>query len=86
MPLSIGEVVIGHATLCSTPPPTPSPAPTPTPPSDQNSDDSTFNILQLNANGIGNKLTEPGVVMENNKLKVAVIQESKLTPKLETRS
>ena len=48
------------------------------------SDDSTFNVLQLNANGIGNKLTELGVVMENNKVKVAVIQESKLTPKSRT--
>ena len=66
---------------CSTPPPTRSPPPTPTPPTDQKSDDSTFNVLQLNANGIGNKLTELGVVMENNKVKVAVIQESKLTPK-----
>ena len=43
--------------------------------------DNTFNVLQLNANGIGNKLTELGVVMENNKVKMAVIQESKLTPK-----
>ena len=59
---------------CSTPPPTPSPPPTPTPPTDKKSDDSTFNVLQLNANGIGNKLTELGVVMENNKVKVAVIQ------------
>ena len=67
---------------CSIPTPLP---PTTTPPSDQNSDDCTFNILQLNvlqlnANGIGNKLTELGVVIENNKVKVAVIQESKLTP------
>ena len=54
---------------CSTPPP-PSPLPTPTPPSDQNSDDR-----------IGTKLTELGVVIVNNKVKVAVIQESKLTPK-----
>ena len=54
---------------CSTPPPTPSPPPTPTPPTDQKRDDSTFNVLQLNANGIGNKLTELGVVMENNKVK-----------------
>ena len=68
---------------CSTTPltPSPSPPPTPTPPTDQKSDDSTFNVLQLNANRIGNKLTELGVVMENNKVKVAVIQESKLTPK-----
>ena len=66
---------------CSTPPPTPLPPITPTPHTDQNSDDSTFNVLQLNANEISKKLTELGVVMENNKVKVAVIQESKLTPK-----
>ena len=44
-------------------------------------DDSAFNVLQLNANEIGNKLTELGVVMKNNKVKVAVIHESKLTPR-----
>ena len=55
MQLSIEEVVTGHATpvrqhLLPLPP-------TPTLLSDQNSDDSTFNVLQLNTNGIGNKLT-----------------------------
>ena len=30
---------------------------------------------------MGNKLTELGVVLERNKVKVAVIQESKLSPK-----
>ena len=35
----------------------PSPPPTYTPSSDQTSDYSTFNVLQLNANGIGNKHT-----------------------------
>ena len=64
----------------STPPP-PSPPPTPAPSAEQISDDSTFNVLQFNANGIGNKLTELGVVLERNKVKVAVIQESKLTSK-----
>ena len=65
MQLSIGEVVIGHATLVRH--------------HHQHlhhlllhlqikKDDSTFNILQLNANGIGNKLTELGVVMGNNKV------------------
>ena len=49
---------------------------TPAPPTKQISDDSTFNVLQLNANGIGNKLTELEVVLERNKVKVAVIQES----------
>ena len=50
-------------------------------PTEHISDDSTFNVLQLNANGIGNKLTELGVVLERNKVKVAVVQESKLSPK-----
>ena len=59
------------------PPPTRSPAP----PTKQISDDSTYNVLQLNANGIENKLTELEVVLERNKVKVAVIQESKLSPK-----
>ena len=62
-------------------PPPPSPSPTPAPSADQISDDSTFNVLQFNANGIGNKLTEPVVVLERNKVKVAVIQESKLASK-----
>ena len=53
------------------PPPTRSPAP----PTKQISDDSTFNVLQLNAN----KLTELGVLLERNK--VAVIQESKFSQK-----
>ena len=57
------------------------PSPTPAPSDDQISDDSTFNVLQFNANGIGNKLTELGVVLERNKVKVAVIQESKLSSK-----
>ena len=59
----------------STPTP-PSPYPTPAPSAEQISDDSTFN-----ANGMGNKLTELGVVLERNKVKVAVIQESKLLSK-----
>ena len=68
---------------CSAPPSQKSTPPTrsPAPPTEQISDNSTFNVLQLNANGIGNKLTELGVVLERNKVKVAVIQESKLSPK-----
>ena len=50
-------------------------------PTKQISDYSMFNVLQLNANGIGNKLTELEVVLERNKVKVVVIQESKLSPK-----
>ena len=64
----------------STPPPPP-PSATPAPSAEQISDDSTFNVLQFKANGIGNKLTELEVVLERNKVKVAVIQESKLSPK-----
>ena len=45
------------------------------------SDDNTFNVLQFNAHGNGNKLTELGVVLERNKVKVAVIQEWKLSSK-----
>ena len=68
---------------CSAPQSHPSPPPTkfPAPSAKQISDDSTFNVLQPNAKGIGNKLTELGVVLERNKVKVAVIQESKLSPK-----
>ena len=57
------------------------PTTSPSPPTKQISDDNTFNVLHLNANGIRNKLTELGVVLEGNKVKVAVIQESKLSPK-----
>ena len=63
------------------PPPTPTPPLSSAPPTEQISDDSTFNVLQLNAKGIGNNLTELGVELERNKVKVAVIQESKLSPK-----
>ena len=62
-------------------PPTPSPPQSPAPSTEQISDDSTFNVLQLNANRIRNGLTELGVVLEGNKVKVAVIHESKLSPK-----
>ena len=75
--------MIGPATPARPPPSQQSPPPTgsPAPPTVQISDDSTFNVLQLNANGIWNKLTELGVVLERYKVKVAVIQESKLSPK-----
>ena len=61
------------------PPSISSPPPTPALSAEKNSDDSTF--LQLNDNGIGNKLTELGVVLERNNVKVAFIQESKLPSK-----
>ena len=84
---STGDVLVrgvgGVCDTCSAPASQQSPPPTrsPEPPTEQISDDNTFNVLQLSANGIRNKLTELGVVLERNKFKVAVIQESKLTPK-----
>ena len=44
--------------------------------------DKTFNIPQWNANGIGNKQTELSIFLEAHNVKVAAIQESKLTAKL----
>ena len=44
--------------------------------------DKTFNILQWNANGIGNKQPELSTFLEMHNVKVAAIQESKLTTQL----
>ena len=49
-------------------------------PTEQISDNSTFNVLQLNANG--NKLTELGVVLERNKIKVITQIQEPLHPEL----
>ena len=84
---TVSEKIYWTCDTCSaslsqqSPPPKPSPPLSPAPPTEQISDDSTFNVLQLNANEIGNKLTDVGVVVERNKVKVAVIQDSKLSPK-----
>ena len=43
--------------------------------------DKTFNILQWNDNGIGNKQTKLSIFLEAHNVKVAAIQESKLTAK-----
>ena len=68
-------------TACMTPPqpraPTPPPSSTHTP----TMSDKSFNILQWNANGIGNKQTELSIFLEAHNVKVAAIQESKLTAK-----
>ena len=80
----IGEIKIGPATPARPQIPInqqPHHHPTPAPSAEQISDVSTFNVLQFNANGIGNKLTELGVFLERNKVKVVVIQESKLSSK-----
>ena len=68
MQLSIGEAVtaVRHHHK------KPSPRPTSTQSSDQASADSTFNVIQHNAIRIDNKRTEPAVVMENNKVNVAL--------------
>ena len=56
---------------------TPPPSPTHT----LTMSDKSFNILQRNANGIGNKQTELSIFLEAHNVKVAAIQESKLTAK-----
>ena len=48
------------------------------------SDDSTFDIVQLNSNGIRNKLTELGIFLERDRVKIVVVQESKLSSKSKT--
>ena len=62
-------------TACRTPPQPRAPSPPPT------MSDKTFNILQENANGIGNKWTELSIFLEVHNGKVAAIQESKLRGK-----
>ena len=57
--------------------PTPPLSPTHTP----TMSDKLFNILQWKANGIGNKQTELSIFLEAHNVKVAAIQESKLTAK-----
>ena len=61
-------------------PPAPSTPPAPPPPTPTTTiNDAHFTILQWNANGIGNKIDELGIFTEKHKVKVAVIQESKLS-------
>ena len=61
-------------------PPAPSQPQAPPPPTPTTTiNDAHFTILQWNANGIGNKIDELGIFMEKHKVKVAVIQESKLS-------
>ena len=57
--------------------PTPLPSTTHTPTMSHKS----FNLLQWNANGIGNKQTELSIFLEAHNVKVAAIQEFKLTDK-----
>ena len=68
-------------TACMTPPQSRAPPPPPTPAHMPTISDKTFNILQWNANGIGSKQTELSIFLEAHNVKVADIQESKLTAK-----
>ena len=64
---------------CSSPPSPQIPKPLPSPITTKASDGDPFTILQFNANDIGNKQVELADLLERHKVKVAVIQESKLT-------
>ena len=64
-----------------TPPQPRAPSPPPIPAHTPTMSDKTFNILQWNANGIGNKQTELSIFLDAHDVKVAIIQESKLTAK-----
>ena len=64
------------------PPPPPPPSGPPPPPNPaRNFDNSNLNILQLNINGIGNKLEELKLFLNKNDIHIAAIQETKLTEK-----
>ena len=68
-------------TACMTPPQPRAPTPPPSPAHAPTMSDKSFNILQWNANGIGNTQTELNIFLEAHNVKVAAIQESKLTAK-----
>ena len=71
---------------CSSPPTQPKPQPLPTSIPTQAVDGNSFTLMQFNANGIGNKLTELGEFLKRHNVKVAVIQESKLSSNSKTPS
>ena len=68
-------------TACMTPPRTRAHTPPHSPTHTPTMSDKSFNILQWNANGIGNKQTELSIFLEAHNVKVVTIQESKLTAK-----
>ena len=69
------------ATACMTPPQPRALSPPPSPAHTHTMSDKMFNIQQWNANGIGNKQTELSIFLEAHDVKLAAIQESKLTTK-----
>ena len=69
---------------CNSPPTLPKLQPPPIP--TQAVDENSFTIMQFNANGIGNKLTELSEFLKRHNVKVVVIQESKLSSNSKTPS
>ena len=72
--------------ICMTPPQPRAPSQPPGPAHTPIMSDKTFNILQWNANGIGNKQTELSIFPEAHDVKVAAIQESKLRQNWEVQT
>ena len=60
-------------TACMTPPQPRAPSSPPSPAHTLTMPDDTFNILQWNANGIGNKQTELSIFLEAHNVKVSAI-------------
>ena len=61
-------------TTCKTPPSLRAPSPPPSPAHTSTMSDNAFNILQWNANGIGNKQTELSIFLEAHNVKITAIQ------------
>ena len=70
---------------CSSPPTLPKQQPLPTSIPTHAVTGNSFTIMQFNANGIGNKLTELDEFLKRHNVKVAVIQESKLSSNSKTQ-
>ena len=61
------------------PPTPPSPAPPPAQPQHHANIDNNLHILQFNVNGLSGKVTQLSHFLETNNIKIAAIQETKLT-------
>ena len=84
MQQSTDKLRTGYAALADPHPPKPQPLPTSI--QTQAVDGNSFTIMQCNAYGIGNKLTELDEFLKRHNVKVAVIQESKLSSNSKTPS
>ena len=76
---SIDKLMIGRASLGSSPPTHSTNTTTASTIKSNTVDGNPFTIMKFNAKGIGNKPTELGEFIERHNVKVAVIQESKLS-------